>query len=157
MPRSVSQPTKQAIYDQETDEAFLVLLTLSHEDLASPIRVVNNGVDIVSNGDTFQGFPFDINLPSELEAEAPSAKITIDNVDQQMIVAIQSISSAPAIKLELVRSGDTDTIEAVFDNFKLTSIEYNAESISGTLTIEDFVLEPYPNALFSPANFPGLF
>jgi len=50
MPRSISSTAQAAINAQETDEIFLILLTISHDDLAEPIRVVSNNENITSNG-----------------------------------------------------------------------------------------------------------
>ena len=40
---------------------------------------------------------------------------------------------------------------------KLQNIEYNADTISGDLTIESFMNEPFPGDSFQPSLFPGLF
>ena len=50
MARDVSLTARQAIYAQETDEAFIVLLTIDHAELSDPIRVANYDVNVVSRG-----------------------------------------------------------------------------------------------------------
>ena len=56
-----------------------------------------------------------------------------------------------------VRGADPDTVEAVFPDFCLRDLRYDALTVEGTLTLEAFIAEPYPARIFSPAEFPGLF
>ncbi len=48
----VSANFKRDVYDPETGEAFLALLTIDHAAISPPIRAVNNLEDVVSRGDT---------------------------------------------------------------------------------------------------------
>ena len=48
MPRS--QDFIRSAFAQETEDVWLVLLTISHADLSEDIRVVNNTVNITSRG-----------------------------------------------------------------------------------------------------------
>ena len=157
MSRPITLVSKQAIHAQETDKVFLVLLTINHTDLASSIRVVNNTQDIVSNGDTYIGFPFSIELPRDSDNFQIEAKLAIDNVDRQIVAAVRTITSAADVTLEIIRSDTPDVIEASFANFKLKNVSYNALTVSGTLVFERFDREPYPVDRITPNNFPGVF
>ncbi len=157
MSRSVSDITKDAIYSPETGEAFLILLTIDHHSLTTPIRVCNDAVDTVSRGNDFIAFPFELKLPDDQENAAPKAKLVIDNVDRQIVTAVRNISSAANVLIEVVRAADPNTVEAQFIDFKLTNVTYDAQRVEGDLTIEDFTAEPFPAASFSPSLFPALF
>lgn len=157
MSRLFSAAAKAALFSAETEEAFLVLLTLSHADLATPMRVSSNGVDTLSRGNSFISFPFELTLPDDEENRPPRAKLAIDNVDRQIVSAIRAISSAPTLLIEIVRAAAPDTVEASFVDFKLTNVRYDSTRVEGDLTIEDFTSEPYPAATFSPSLFPGIF
>ncbi len=157
MSRALSQTARQALYAGETGEVFLVLLTLSHPSLTEPIRVSSDAVNTVSRGDTFIAYPFDLFIPDDTESASPRARLTIDNIDRQIVAAVRNATTAPSILIEIVLASDPDTVEASFPDFKLTNVKYDAISVSGDLTIEDFTSEPWPAAVFSPANFPGIF
>ena len=157
MTRSVSTTFKQAVAAQETGEAFLVLLTISHADLAAPIRVSSDAVNTTSRGETYVAFPFDLSLPDDNQSSAPRARLTIDNVDRQIVEAIRQIQSPPTVQLVVVLSSDPDTVEAEFPAFKLRSVEVDILTVRGDLTIELFEDEPYPAGSFVPSAFPGLF
>jgi hypothetical protein len=73
------------------------------------------------------------------------------------VQAVRSLTSAPALLIEIVRAADPDTVEARFADFRLTNVTYDAHLVQGDLTVEDFTTEPFPAAVFSPGLFPGLF
>jgi hypothetical protein len=155
--RNVSDPFRQAVFAQETGEAILVLMEIDHPDLAEPIRVTHNDIDVVSNGSTYIAFPFQIELPTDSDNKAPTARLTIDNVDRRITETVRQIQSPPTVDMRVVRGSDPDTIETEFPQFQLRNITYDAQTISGELNVEQFAAEPYPAGRFTPAEFPGLF
>ena len=157
MSRSLSGATLQALNAPGTGEAFLILLTLDHADLAQPIRVTSDTVATASRDHDFVPYPFEIILPDDLDSRAPRAKLVIDNVDRQIVQAVRSLSSAPTVLIEIIRAADPETVEAQFVDFRLTNVSYDAHRVEGNLTLEDFTAEPFPAAVFSPGLFPGLF
>ncbi len=157
MSRDVSLTARQALNAPETGEAFLILLTLDHVDLAVPIRVTNDALDVTSRGDEFIAFPFELFLPDDDDSRAARAVLRIDNIDRQVVKAVREISGAPTVLIEVVRAADPDTVEASFPDFRLVNVTYDAHVVQGELTVEDFTAEPYPAGVFSPAAFPGLF
>lgn len=157
MSRNVSNTFKSAAFGQQTDEAFLVLLEIDHADLSEPIQVTSDGVDTTSNGETFVAYPFELSLPSNPETGISQAQLTIDNVSQDIIVSIRNITTPPSVVIQVVLASDPDTIEVEFSGFELRNVNYNALTISGILTIESFMSEPYPGGSFLPSTFPGLF
>jgi hypothetical protein len=157
MSRSLSALARRALYGAETGDVFLILLTLSHDDLPAPLRVCSDAVDVVSRGTTFSAFPFDLTLPDDDDNQSPQARLSVDNVDRQIVAAIRRIPTAPTVLIEIIRAADPDVVEAVFADFKLTDIQYDSQTVKGNLTIEDFTAEPFPAASFSPGSFPGLF
>lgn len=154
---TVTQTFKAAAYQQQTDEVPLVILTIDHDDLGSPIRYVNNNEDIVSNGDTYSKAGFDIKTPKRSPDELPRATISVCNVDREVIIAIRSISTKPDITISKILASDPDTVEEGPYEFKLSGVEYDAFVVSGNLTFDDIFDEPYPGDIFTPANAPGLF
>ena len=153
----ISSGARQDLFDQETGEAFIILLTLSHVDLSIPIRVCNNGVNIISNGDTYFALPFEISLPSDEGGDIPRAVVRIDNVNRAMVIAIRSISTSPTVQMDIIRASAPNVLEVSFPDFIFTGISYDAFTISGDLTLENFLLEPYPAGVFDPSRFPGGF
>jgi hypothetical protein len=154
---ALSAPARAALYAQETDQALLPLLTISHADLTQPIRLVADGQNQTSRGNTFIAYPFSIDIPDETGDQPPTPRLTIDNVAEDILVAIRALSSAPTITLEVVLSGSLDTVEAGPFALSLLSVDYDALTITGQLGSEDMLNESFPGDAYTPANFPGLF
>jgi len=148
---------RRAVAAQQTTEAFILLLTIDHASLDEPIRVTSDAVDTVSQGVTYIPFPFELTLPSDSASSTPRARLVIDNVDRRVVEAVRQITSAPSVTFQLVLSSDPDTAEVEFPDFKLRSVEVDALTVSGDLTIELYEDEPYPAGTFVPSAFPGLF
>lgn len=157
MSRNLSATALQALYAQETGEVFLVLLTLTSPQMGSPIRVVNNTEDVVSNGNTFVKFPFDITFPDEGEDRAPVAQLRIDNIDRQIVQAVRDTTDVIKVTIEWIRAADPDTIEVSFPDFELTDVQYDELHVRGRLTLDSFLEEPFPADTFNPGGFPGMF
>jgi len=145
------------VLKRESDQAIIVLLTISHPDMPIPIRVSSDGVDTLSRGNTFIHFPFDIVFPNQTQENRPRGRLQIDNVDQTVITAIRSLNSPLTVDIEIVTSNDPDTVEVLFPQFTLENIDYDALTISAELGVENLFSEPYPAGSFDPARFPGIF
>lgn len=157
MSRDLTTTTRQAFYSQETGEAFLILLTFEESSLPEPIRVVNNPTDIVSGGDIYQAFPFEITLPDEGEDRAPTARLRIDNVDRSIVQAVRNAVDPIIVTMEIIRADDPDTIEVSFPDFELREVTYDALIVEGRLLLKSLRRRQYPADTFSPSGFPGLF
>jgi Domain of unknown function (DUF1833) len=156
-PRPLSVSALRAITAQETGEIFLILITITHDDLADPLYFVNNTENIMSRGHEFLGWPFELALPDEREDSLPSVQIRIDNVDRRILEGIRGLLTAPTVLLEIVLASVPDVVEAGPITFTLRGVDYDALVISGSLTPEDVLNEPAMQFSFTPALFPGLF
>jgi hypothetical protein len=157
MSRSLSTLARQSLYGAETGEVWLLLLTIDHDDLAAPIRVVNNMENVTSNGEVYTAFPFTLTLPGEQEDQPPRLRLAIDNVDRTIVASVRGLSSAPTVQLDVCLASQPDTIEASFPGFTLRQAGYDHLVVEGDLTLEELVTEPFPEGSFTPQFFPGLY
>ena len=125
--------------------------------MAEPILVTSDGVATVSNGLTFNSYQFMLTLPDDTERPFSQGRLSIENVSQVIIEALRSVSSALLITMQIVLASDPDTVEVEYPEFELVNVNYDAQQISGDLSIESFVEEPFPGDSFIPSYFPGLF
>lgn len=169
MSRNVSDRFREAAFAPETGEVIVVLLTISHGGLSAPIRISSDPTQrldettedviygTISRGNEYIFFPFDINLPTDEAEAAPQATITVDNIRQEITEAIRSISTPPAVTIDIVLAETPDTIEASFPEFDMVNVTYDSLTVTGVLTLDSLATEPYPADRFNPAYFPGLF
>lgn len=158
MARTVSAPALRALFAQETGEVFLMCLTLTHSSFAQPIRVVYNNIAVTRSAGVFQPALFDINMPEESQDRIPQIQLTIENIDRAMSDAIRTITGRVNLMMEIVLASSPNTVEAGPFNFQLLSCNYDADKLSGTLGLDDDVLNTtFPSLMYTPNNSPGLF
>jgi uncharacterized protein DUF1833 len=152
---TLSAAAQQELSAQETGTAWLVLITLDHPDLDTPIRVTSDAVATISNGNTFAPFPFEVTLPDDVEGRTPQAQLRIDNTSQEVIALLRGLTSPPVVTLQIVRSADPDVIEREWAGIEWRSSTYDLGTITGTLTIDDLAAEEFPYITFD-GRFKGL-
>lgn len=164
--RSISQTAKTAIFSQNTDECFIVLITIDNASFTDPIRVASDSYEVlpnagvrgvVSRGNEFIFLPFSVELPQQDDTGIARASLSIDNVSREIVAAARSVTTPLDITIEVVLASDVDTVEVAIQNFKLDNVTYDALTISGDISVEYFELEPYPARRFTPSDFPGIF
>lgn len=154
--RTLSQNALNSAFAQQTDEVWLVLLTIEHPSLATPLRFVNNMESVTSRGNLYVAFPFEIEFPEQDPDTAGEARITIDNIDRQIVQTIRSIASPPQVTLEVILASSPSTVEASFSGMVLRDVTYDALKVSGVLRFEDIMTEPL-SVQMTPQRFPAMF
>lgn len=166
MPRQVSATAKAAAYAQQTSEAFIMLVTITHPSLTEDVRVCSDPYEllptaqvrgVVSNGVEYLFLPFAIEMPVQDDTGIARAKITVDNISREIVAAVRGADSALTISVSIVLASDPDTVEVSINDFRLDSVSYDSFTVSGDISVEYFDLEPFPARRFSPADFSGLF
>jgi hypothetical protein len=107
-------------------------------------------------GETYLPFPFDITLPKNVDGQVSTATLSLSNINREFIDDIRSLTTPLRVNIKVVLGSNPDEIMAEFTDFVLRQVSYNTASISGTLTLEDFLNEPV-GILMTGATFPGLF
>lgn len=169
MSRTLSSTALSAFYAQETGDFPIILITITEPSLTTPVRIssdpttrlIENLEQVIygttSRGNPFYFIPFSIVLPSDTDDAAPKATISIDNVSRELTPIIRGLSTPPSVMIELVMSSTPNVVEAVFPDFSITTIDYDQLTISGDLTVDLLVAEPFPAGTFTPSRFPALF
>lgn len=154
--RTLSPAAEASLLAEETDEVWLILLTVSHPDLDDPITIVNDINEIVSNGVTFRALPFEIELPGEGQRPGES-RIRIDNVSREIVEAVRIIGLIPpTVKIQVVLASQPDVIEYEVPVMTLRDVTYDAAFVTGVLRFEDISVEPVAE-IINPNRFPALF
>lgn len=154
--RTLSPVALASAHAQETGEAWIVLMTVEHEAIETPIRVCTNNENVISNGETFLPLPFEIELPGEDPEQPARARVRIDNIDRIIVDTLRAISSPPTVTLQVVLASQPDVLEAEFSGLKLRDADYDAGTVSGTLEFEFILAEPVATSM-TPGVLPGLF
>jgi hypothetical protein len=165
--RVLSINFREALFNQESGEVPIFLLTITHEDLDAPIYLTTDPTErlstdpltygTVSRGTTFLYAGVDITLPSEQDKSPPASTLVIANIDRGLIPLARSVSTPPSVMIETVLASAPDLVEIAWPRFDMSNLSYDANQLTFDLTVDSLTTEPYPSGTFSPAYFPGLF
>lgn len=154
----LSQAYRDAAYPQETGEAFVALLTITHPELADPILLTDSGVDIAyasdlldANGNvaaiagTYLSVPIEVIPPGQSD-EQPRGSLRVPNVDQAIGAVIEAISDPLGITITVVLASDpTDIVGGPHQLLELANVRGDALVVEGELTRPSLTTVPYPN------------
>lgn len=172
---SMSPEALRSLFSPDSDSTLIALLTITYGyDGLTPlqIRLADNYTERLSNlttdDEVFYGvtsrnteyifLPFSLTLPQEQEDQAPSCSLELYDVTQYLTEIIrEQFEIVPRVKLELVLSKTPNTVEVSFDDFYVTNISYNKNTVTLSLEMIDFSKEAFPQHRFVPQYFPGLF
>jgi hypothetical protein len=158
MSREISNEFREALYAQSTDEVFLTLIEIESNEIEEGIvRFVNNPVNIVSNGNTYNACAFRCILPDEKENSVPEATIEIDNVDRRIGLAIRQMKARPKFTIKVIRASNPDEIEIEFNEFVLDSATIDKNVLQGKIGVSSSLNQTFPKDNYSPTLFPGMF
>lgn len=153
---TVSSDGRAELYAAQSAEVWVQLLTIDHDDLATPIRLCNNNEDIVSDGETFTAWGFPPILPVSTEGELPAVELAIDNVTRELTIALRAITTPITVTLEVIRASDPDTVEVQYV-YESRSIRYADDSVRIELGSEALMSERIPGDTYTRTTNPGLF
>ena len=160
MSRTTSTALRQMAHAQETGQVLVALIEISHSLIVGgPLRLVQDVKPLVSSGNTYTAFPFEIVLPDDNVEASPRVKLVIDAVDQSIMTAIRSMppGEPPTISVSLVLASQPDVVEMAMTGMLLRSVTGSATRIEGELLIDEEDLQRFPEGSFTPFDFPGMF
>lgn len=157
MPKEYSAQYKSTLAEVNATEAPLILLEISHPQLTQPVRVVNDTQDLLSNGNTYVGFPFRCVLPDDFENQLPKARLAIDNVSRDLMYWIETTGGgqgSTATFKQVMRS-NPDLIEWSIQ-MSLFNVNVTMQEISAELGFENLFGKPAISLRYTPTTSPGL-
>lgn len=159
MSRDISAAAKAAMFAQNTDSLFVTLLEITtNEVIPTELFMCDYSENVTYLSNTYTAFPFALALPSDENGQISEAQISIDNVSRVLIDEIRGLENAMSVVIRVVDITQSPiSEEAFFDGFTLRNVTYDAVTITGKLSLESFLAEPFPKDVLSAAGFPGLF
>ncbi len=152
---NVSESSLTEINSLSSGEAFLALLTITHD--GGTTQIVNNNETVVSNGRTFDPYGFDIILATQDGESLPTVQISVDNIDRALIDIIRQNQTAPEVLLEVVPASSPNVVEISIPDLALRGVDYTATTITGTLYVGDIMNQRFPADNMNPQEYQGLF
>ena len=156
--RNITAATIQESLSQNSDKAYICLLTVTHASWSpTSFEFANNSfAPVISNGITYQPLAFQVTFPSDADDELPQARLILSNVSREIIWAFRGVSGAVDVNLKWVLSSQLNSVDVSMDA-ELLGIEYDAQTIAGTLSFTPILDRPAIQLYFTPSTTPGVF
>lgn len=162
----------------ELQLVFITISPISPQNFTT-IRVVNDGsapggrpIEFIRDGETWVGVPFQIKLLTD-DDRPPRGSIGVLNVNQEIGLALDGLTSSPRVKIELFRSTDFQRRAAPDDHqfdlisgreskltadyLRLRNIDVDGVWAQADLVSWEVASEPYPGVRATQNRLPGLF
>ena len=158
MPRNYSAAYKSTLAQTSAPETPLILLEITHPDLALPVRVVNDTQDVTSNGDLYVAVPFRCELPDDLENQQPKARLAIDNVGRDLVywLEISGGGEGSSVHVMQIMRSTPDVVEWEI-TMQLANVRITQAEVSGELNFENLFGRPAVAVQYRPDTAPGVF
>lgn len=154
---SYSQNFIKALIDQNTDQVFLWLLTITHEATGETHRLVSNLDDVVSRGETYLAFPFEFVLPSDDGETLPEIPIVIHYVSDELVALLRKHADGVVVLAEIILASAPDQPEYTIEDLVIKTVTYDAGQVTLTAKVEDLMSQRFPADDYLPRSFPGMF
>lgn len=156
MPRTLSATAAASALAAQTAEVWLACLTISGSGLPT-FRIVTDNVPLERSVGTFQPYPFEADLPDDVERTAGTVDIRICNVDREVTRLLKEYTGIPQARLEIVLASQPDIVEVGPFDFSVLAAEADEMTISLKLGHnEDLLNQRVPAQSYNPSNSPGL-
>lgn len=156
MPRQISHAALTAMLAQSTGEVFIELLTINHASLTDPIRLCNNGEEIVSNGLGYSPASFKAELPADAEDREPRALMSVSNVDQSIVGLVRGLKGRPTFTIAVVTASEPNVYEFAPHSFDVISVRGDVNALQFEMVFSELAQETFPKLHFSPVYFRAL-
>ncbi|MGN6549765.1 MAG: DUF1833 family protein [Pararhizobium sp.] len=164
--RTVSDAFRRALFDEQTEEIPVVLMTITHPDLTEVWRLSSDNADLfdaeqqlrgtTSRGAQYSFLPMKVALPEEGDDAASVIQIVLDNVTEEITPLLKSTITPATVTIEIVLASSPDLVEVAYPFFELASADVDAGSVTLSLTVDAMASEPFPCDNFTPSAFGGL-
>lgn len=139
-------------------ELPLMLVEINHDDLAAPVRVVDDTDNITHNGNLYVAMRFSVKPPDDLSQGAPRASLAVDNVGRELMpwLELSGGGRGATATLRQVMRSTPNTVEWEI-TMDLSNLVANAATVVGTLGFDDLLNLPALPVRYTLENAPGLY
>jgi len=146
---------KRNVLNPRNPDPRLILLSLAHADFAATLYYAQNFEDVVSNGQTYTAFPFEIELPTDDDG-VPRGSIRIANIGRAIWDLIGELVTPPVLTLTFVLASAPDTVQRAFTYLEVRRVVGTFLAVEAEFSHENYGSEPYPSRRLTPSIFTWL-
>lgn len=154
---TTSDAHRRAQRELSPDGVVLHALEITHPDVPAPVRVVNDAVDRVLDGETYTALRFGIRLAGDTEGQAPRAELVVDNVGRPLTQWIERSGggSGSTVRVMEFLAGRTSPEWEV--TLELADAHVDQQQVTASIGYENLLGRSAVRLRHDPETSPGLF
>ncbi len=158
MPKAVSTTLRDRIMRTSAPESPLDLLVITHPQLVTPVRVVNDTQNLVSGGNTYTALPFRLVWPDDQESTAPRCRLAVDNVGAELMTWLEASGGGHGAQVTLMQVlPSTPNVVEISVQLDVLSITATVTEVQIELGFDNVFFKPLTRIQYRPDTHPGVF
>jgi hypothetical protein len=156
---------RRTMFEERTTELEVLLVTIDHPDLASPIYLSSDPTErlstdplvygTISNAIEYQFVLMGAVLPDDRKGSSPRTAITFDNIEATFVELARSFTEPATVDLAVVFASAPDLVTQSYTGLRMTRVTYDESSMTFDISREPYLNEPF-GARQTKNFFPGL-
>ena len=153
----LSNSARTEAFALHSDKVWITCVTITHDDLAAPIRLCDNNEDVIRDVGTFTAAAMNVPLPGDDPENPLTVRLNVSDLDGTITRQIRGLSTPPVMTIETVLSSAVNTTEGPTYSLDLLSTDLSEGEITATFKVDGDLDDAAPGDLYAPRKFPGLF
>lgn len=144
---------RSAMYAEHSEEVEVALVTITHDDLAAPVRVSSDPTSRLSTeplrygtesrGEEYYFVLMSAIVPDDRKGTPPRVALVFENIEANFIETAQSFTTPATASIELVLASAPDTVIQAYRGLRIVRCSFDEASATFDLSREPFVSEPF--------------
>ena len=148
----------RAIRASTPTDAILTALEVSHPAVSSPVRIVNDTVDRIIEGERYVALRFGARLVDDVEGQVPRAEVIIDNIGRELMQWIEAAQGGVGATVRVMQVLDEPYAVPEWEMaLDVASVRADQERVSVGLGFDPLLGRAAVTLRHDPQTSPGLF
>ena len=134
------------------------LLEITNPSFSEPLRIANDAIDWVSQGEDYVASNFGFKLPDDVNGGSPRMQLTISNIGTGLTDDLESIppGTRTMAKLIIIDRALPDVHQHVYW-LPMTSVNCTPSEISANAGVDEAMRQSACRQMATPHTLPGIF
>jgi len=155
---TASEQYGRTLRQSAPERGLLIALEIRHPAVAEPVRVINDTVERVIEGELFVPLRFDARLADDVDGQAPQAELAIDNVGRALTQWVEAAGGGTGAAVRFMQIIDIDDPPVEWElTMDVAGMEIDSERITARLGFDPLLGRAAVTLRHDPQTSPGLF
>lgn len=144
---------RRAVHAEHTAEIEVALVTITHANLATPIRVSSDPTQrlsaeplrygTISNDIEYEFILMSAIVPDDQKGTPPRTALVLDNIGAALVELVRSFTSPATAEIALVLASAPDSVFQRYKGLRIVRSSFDDSTVTIDLSREPFTSEPF--------------